>query len=247
MVRRTSGPESVNYGLQFRWVDSNNFYAFNVADTGEFIVYLMYRGQWQILLDWTSSDAIKPGEANLLAVKADKASLTFYINDEQVAQFNDTRLTSGVPGLGVSLDAGQDTDIEFTSFEVRTAPSAPPVAPPTSLAKPTSTSTPAPPPSTPTSQPSPTPRRSGGTATAVPTTEALSPLGCEADADIAPLDWNSSVCDTFDRDQSKWAVGPQNDEFANLTRAIKAGSTPGTSTPSRPAIFLPVMVLSPTR
>ena len=97
-------------------------------DTKKFAIYLMYHGQWQTLLDTTPSDAIKPGEVNLLAVKAMGSALTFYINNQQVAQFNDSRLTSGVPGLGVDLHANEATTVDFTFFEVRTAPSAPAVA-----------------------------------------------------------------------------------------------------------------------
>jgi hypothetical protein len=227
-IKRTSGPDTVNYGLQFRWVDSNNFYAFNVADTKNFIVYLLYRGQWQTLLDWTASDAIKPGEANLLAVKAEKSKLTFYINNEQVAEFNDTRLTNGLPGLAVSVDANQNTDVEFSSFEVRTSPSSVAVAtlvvaPATVQATSTPTRTAARATSTATPRPSPTPRGGRKTPAATPTPAAPSALGCDADADIAPIDWNSSVCDTFDSDRGNWAVGPQNDEFAKLTRTIADG------------------------
>ncbi len=210
IAERTSGADDSAYSVVFRWVDSDNFYAFNVDGTKNFAVYLMYRGQWQTLQDTTPSDAVKAGQPNLLAVKAVGSTLTFFINNQQVAQFNDSRLTSGQPGLGVDLHANESMTVDFTSFEVRTPPSSPVVGP---------TATSAPP-----SQPTPTSRPSS-TPTPMPTaTPGESFIGCGADDNLAPPDWSPILCDAFTNNDGEWPDGPTNSSTARITRSVADGA-----------------------
>ncbi len=59
------------YGLQFRWQDASNFYVLFVHDgTQQFSLQAVYQNNWETLLDWTQSNAIRAGGSNRLAVRA---------------------------------------------------------------------------------------------------------------------------------------------------------------------------------
>ena len=185
---RAAGPTgSVQYGLQFRWVDPANFYMFLVGDDRNFKVYRYVNGEMGVLQDWTTTAAVVPNEWNRVAVKAIGPNFTFYINDQQVAQLTDATFAKGsLRVVAQLLETGIPATVDFDNFEVRLpptavaavstpappaatqppAPSAPPtdtpLPPPTDTPPPPPTDTPLPPPTdtplpTPTDTPLPTP------------------------------------------------------------------------------------------
>jgi len=211
-----SGPDATQYSLQFRWVDTDNFYTFLVNDKKQFRSDLMYRGQWQNLIDWTDSDAIQPGGVNELAVKAEGRQFTFFINGENVAEMNDSRLKTGLIGVAAGLsDAGQ-ASVSFDNVQVWISPTGDnPTTTPTIEATntPTAKATPRV-----TPKASPTRRATRPTATPTPSQEACSP-----DSGIAPANWRSVMCDTFVDDSNDWPVGDDNGQYADVTRTLDGG------------------------
>jgi hypothetical protein len=64
---------------------------------------------------------ILPGEVNQLAVRGEGALFEFFINDEFVAEVEDSEFRSGIVGLVIGLpDAGDTAVFEFDNFEMGT-------------------------------------------------------------------------------------------------------------------------------
>ena len=122
-ARQEKGPDSADYGLTFRVVSSggtDSFYTFSVSDTRKYSWQVLKDGEWTTLIPWTTSDAIVPGGANRLAVLAEGEHFTFFVNDELVAEGDDSSLVQGRTGLVVDLfDPGVPADFVFDDFEVR--------------------------------------------------------------------------------------------------------------------------------
>ena len=211
-----TGPDTTQYALEFRWVDSDNFYTFLINDQKQYRADLMYRGKWQTLIDWTDSEAIVPGEVNELAVKAEGRHFTFFINGEDVGELNDTRLKTGLIGVAAGLpDAGQ-ASVSFDNVQVWVSPTGDnPTTTPTIEATntPTARATPRV-----TPKASPTRRTTRPTATPTPSQEA-----CAPDSGIAPADWSIVMCDTFVDDSNGWPVGDDNSQYADVTRTLDGG------------------------
>ncbi len=143
-----SGPKSATYGIIFRQGQGDSFYYFAVRETGEFAFLLKYQGQWQTLIGWTYSSAIRPDSANTITVIAENSLFTFYINNRYIAQFTDKSIASGKVGLAVDLDnAGDNATFEFDNFELRAPqllPSPTPTTTPVATRSDTATPSPTP-------------------------------------------------------------------------------------------------------
>jgi len=119
-AQQTGGTTESQYGLLFRRVDRDNYYLFRIRDDGDYQFRMRYEGEWQTLISWTESGTIQPGEVNQLTVVAEGSHFTFYINDQYVDEYDDSRLSSGQSGLLLGLDEESDTAIfEFDNFELR--------------------------------------------------------------------------------------------------------------------------------
>jgi hypothetical protein len=110
------------YGLVLRR-EGDNFYSFEIKDNQTFKFRLRYNGEWEELIDWTSSSSIRPDEANRLTVIADGSHFWLYINDNYVGGRSDERRSIGNVGLKVALlSAGDESIFEFDNFELRRRP-----------------------------------------------------------------------------------------------------------------------------
>jgi serine/threonine-protein kinase len=119
-ARQTSGPASADYGLAFRVVSDNTLYTFNISDTGQFAVQLLYQGQWTTLVNWTPTAAVRPGESNNLKVLAVGDQFTFFVNDQEVARLGDDSVPQGRVGVAVDhFEEGVTASWEFDNFELR--------------------------------------------------------------------------------------------------------------------------------
>jgi hypothetical protein len=119
-ARQTSGPASADYGLAFRVVSDNTLYTFNISDTGQFAVQLLYQGQWTTLVNWTPTAAVRPGESNNLKVLAVGDQFTFFVNDQEVARLGDDSVPQGRVGVAVDhFEEGVTASWEFDDFELR--------------------------------------------------------------------------------------------------------------------------------
>ncbi|MFQ6100342.1 MAG: serine/threonine-protein kinase [Anaerolineae bacterium] len=119
-AKRTSGNTDSQYGLLFRRVDRDNYYIFRIRDDGDYQFRTRYEGEWETLIDWTESDLIQPGGLNRLTVVAQGSHFTFYIDDQYVDEYDDSRLSSGRSGLLLGFNEAGDTAVfEFDDFELR--------------------------------------------------------------------------------------------------------------------------------
>jgi len=119
---QVSGDKDGNYGVVFRR-NNQGFYLFKVRDDQQFMLSVLYEGEWTTLIEWTETTAIRPGEANKLTVFAQGAEFTFFINDEFVGEARNNRFDKGEAGLAIDLDgAGDKAVFEFDNFELRVSP-----------------------------------------------------------------------------------------------------------------------------
>jgi len=109
------------YGIFFRSDSEDNYYQFELDSDG-FDVGLSTGGDWKDLVEYTESSAINPEGPNQLMVKAVGPSLSFYINDEEVATIEDDTLQEGSIGLVVGLfNADSEMYVEFDDLTVSEA------------------------------------------------------------------------------------------------------------------------------
>ncbi len=110
-------------GLIFRVTDVNNMYAFFVSPAGTFAVMKWVSGTPSTLLAWAESPAIIKGATrNHLTVVAIGPSLSFLVNNTEVAMLTDTSLTSGRVGvIAKAFDAEVDVLEGFDNLIVQTA------------------------------------------------------------------------------------------------------------------------------
>jgi hypothetical protein len=119
-ARRVSGVEDSQYGMIFRRSDKQNYGLFKIEDSQYFKFAIRHEGEWDTVIDWTESSAIRPGETNRLTVIAVDSHFTFYINDQYVGEADEDRLGEGEAGLAIELLDSDDAAVfEFDDFEVR--------------------------------------------------------------------------------------------------------------------------------
>ncbi len=118
-AKQTEGPATAWHGVMFR-KNGNDLYLFFISDDAQkFGVFLNYNGESIALIGPTKTSAIKPGESNRLAVSAQGSHFVFLINDQIVGEVDDSRLSSGLVGLLIQLDAQNEAVFEFDNFELR--------------------------------------------------------------------------------------------------------------------------------
>jgi hypothetical protein len=106
-------------GLVFRLGSIDDFYLFQLSPVGSFRILKWVSAVSAVVQTWTASAAINTGMAeNHLTVLADGTSLTFLINDTQVAEIVDTSLSNGY--VGVSVQAwNPNVEESFDNLSVR--------------------------------------------------------------------------------------------------------------------------------
>jgi hypothetical protein len=116
-ARRVNGPEaSTCYGLWFRG-SGQNYYLFEVCDNQTYAILAHSSSSgWDTLLDWSSSNLVRSGQANKLAVSANDDYFEFYINDTFINDVTDNRFQSGNVGIVLGLNKGDTATIEFDNF-----------------------------------------------------------------------------------------------------------------------------------
>ncbi len=114
---------SGNYGLSFRYTDDEHYYLFSLRDDTFSLRMPAADGEWEALIDWTTSDAIidEFDEINRLGVLAQGNQITLLINDEVVAQLEDDALTEGAVGLAAGTFDEDFHEVAFDNLEIWTA------------------------------------------------------------------------------------------------------------------------------
>ncbi|MCL4298894.1 MAG: serine/threonine protein kinase [Anaerolineae bacterium] len=108
-----------SYGVAFRLDEDGNVYVFEIGNDNLYSV-LLYDGEWKKLKDWSSTPAIKPGEANRLIISAKGSTLTFFVNDVQLTTLENDRLSEGKIALVVDMAEGeQSATVNFDNLIIR--------------------------------------------------------------------------------------------------------------------------------
>jgi len=119
-ARLTGGPSDADYGLVLRRT-TDSFYYFSVTASGGYYSFsVLENGTWTTLIDWTSTDMLDLNQPNRLTAIGEGSHFHFFINNELVAEYEDSRLPSGETGLGIELNNQGDNGVfEFDNFVVR--------------------------------------------------------------------------------------------------------------------------------
>jgi hypothetical protein len=119
--RQITGPETAVAGLVFRGSGSE-MNVFRVRGDQRYSISYWQGGAkgWDVLVPWTRTTAICPGEVNRLVVMGDGARYIFLINGQFVGELEDKRHSSGFAGLAIELfEPGDLAIFEFDNLELR--------------------------------------------------------------------------------------------------------------------------------
>lgn len=118
------GPENNGYGLLFMVDnDTDDFYIFEISSDGYAWIGLYRDGGSEDVTSlvgdgWIETSAVKTGlnATNVLKVEANKGLLTFWVNDEEVAQVEDNTFSSGDVAVFAETFEEGGVVIEFDNF-----------------------------------------------------------------------------------------------------------------------------------
>jgi len=117
-LQQLSGLEEHNYGIVFR-AQGDDFYRFGISWAGEYVLFKVQNDRWIRLLDWTKSEAIRPGSgSNHLKVTTKGSQISLYANGELLASINDASFAQGAIGLYVEKQGTMDTQVRFDNIKV---------------------------------------------------------------------------------------------------------------------------------
>ncbi len=115
-------PAILGAGLLFWGEDNKNYFQFGVLNNGKFWIARRQEGKWHTIVENVDSDAIKekPGETNMLRVKADDETAAFFINGTKVRDLRGQAPKGGWRfGLsGDNFDKDKDARVLFRSVKV---------------------------------------------------------------------------------------------------------------------------------
>jgi len=117
---QVEGPDDNHYGVIVRFADKDNFYRFDISGDGYFSAFRFRDGQWEKLIDWTETPAIKQGATtNHLRVIAEGSRLTLVVNGTIAGSIDNADIAAGDVGLtaGTFFDRS-GVHIAFDNFEV---------------------------------------------------------------------------------------------------------------------------------
>jgi hypothetical protein len=116
-----SSYENNAYGLMCRADTDNNGdgYYFLISGDGFYTISKGEGDSVNILVDWTSSSAINQGQANnTIRAVCLGSYLALYVNDEFLAEVEDTSYSAGFAGFAAAAFEGGDTDIAFDNLTI---------------------------------------------------------------------------------------------------------------------------------
>ena len=111
-------------GMLFRDEGNGHFYNFFLCEVGRFWVtkYVDNRGSDTIFLytGWSSAIHTGLGQQNTIAVVASGSTMTFYANQHQIAQVQDSSYTSGLISLVADTPFGDPTEVVYRNAKLWT-------------------------------------------------------------------------------------------------------------------------------
>jgi hypothetical protein len=109
-------------GLVFRYVDSNNFFFFEVCQNGTYNLYAYISGkQYPLYSNAKFSSAIRQGanQSNVIAVSVQGDTVNMYVNGQSIDTATDNTLTSSTFNQGqiglVAEDTTDPTSVTYTN------------------------------------------------------------------------------------------------------------------------------------
>jgi hypothetical protein len=118
------GPLLSAYGVTFRSIDDDSFYAFLVSNSRYYRV-IYFSGGERTLIEQSAHSSIIRGGTNKLTVISDGAGFFLFVNNQLVYTFTDTRFGFGDAGLITLVGSGDEAIIQFDNFELRELPLSP--------------------------------------------------------------------------------------------------------------------------
>ena len=118
---KKGGPDNNDFGVQCRYQDTENFYAFFISSDGYYGIAKIVGGEYQLLGNdsMLESDSIRQGAVNN-HIRADciGSRLTLYVNGEQVHAVDDDSYATGDVGLMAGTFEEPGADISFDNLVV---------------------------------------------------------------------------------------------------------------------------------
>jgi hypothetical protein len=123
-VRRALGePHQACFGLLFRQASGGidaGTYILSVCDNGYYkVLYYDAQNGWDVLQDWTQTEALIEGDWNLLEVSARGEDFHVWINHLPMLTFSDSRLPSGRVSILLDLYGEAPVQIECDFFALQ--------------------------------------------------------------------------------------------------------------------------------
>ncbi|MGJ3239596.1 MAG: hypothetical protein ACFE0Q_12880 [Anaerolineae bacterium] len=124
-VTHVGESEDNGYGVMCRANVENNLegYHFWISDRGEVAILLYDRTEetYEYLVDWVETDAVIPGETNILQAVCVDEYLALYVNGQFIIETVDVTYETGVAGLVLrNFDNSEDARAEFDDLYVWT-------------------------------------------------------------------------------------------------------------------------------
>ncbi len=118
---QVEGPDNNHYGVVVRYADNRNFYRLDVSGDGYYSIQRYRDGEWETLIDWRESEAIRQGATtNHLQVIAEGPKLTWIVNGAVVDSIEDTDILVGDVGLTAGAFPDESgVHVTFDNFQVK--------------------------------------------------------------------------------------------------------------------------------
>ncbi len=117
-TRVVSATGKGDYGLICRYVDENNFYAFEVSEDGYFIIWKQMDGEMITLYDWETSDAIPSNGKMTINAGCIGNHLIMGVNDALLADITDDSFSTGKVGIIVGTLEETGLTVGYDNFVV---------------------------------------------------------------------------------------------------------------------------------
>jgi hypothetical protein len=118
---KNGGPDDNDLGVQCRYQDTENFYAFYISSDGFYAIAKVVGGEYQLLgtEEMLPSDSIRQGDAtNHIRADCIGSRLTLYANGDQIHSTSDDSFATGDVGLIAGSFETPGADIRFDNFAV---------------------------------------------------------------------------------------------------------------------------------